>query len=236
MIRFFDGTVFNTNACAIVNTINTVGVMGAGIALEFSLRYPEMYEDYLNKCEGKLLTVGKVDYYKDKSDITIVNFPTKIHFRYPSQLKWIEEGLKNFSKTYHSQGIRSIAFPKLGAGHGGLDWSLVKPLMEEYLGDLDMDVIICLDEKNEAEGMEKKMLESFNSFDLEKLNKNIRLTKNQKKKLELNKPFKRFWKIKETESIGAKTYEELFKFFYKNEEKNPDKKEFIIEQQSFFDS
>ena len=97
MIRYYKGTVFNAGAEAIVNTVNCDGVMGAGIALEFGLRYPDMYKDYVIKCKKGDICTGKVDYFKDSSGIIIVNFPTKIHFKYPSKIEWIESGLKAFA-------------------------------------------------------------------------------------------------------------------------------------------
>ena len=139
MLHYYEGTVFNTNATTIVNTVNCTGVMNAGIALEFSLRYPEMFLDYEEKCKKKQLEVGKVDYYKDKN-ISIINFPTKWHFKYPSQLHWIEWGLQNFVETYKQNNITSVAFPKLGTNNGKLSWTDVKDLMEKYLANLDIDV------------------------------------------------------------------------------------------------
>lgn len=233
MIKYYEGTVFNSDAQAIVNTINTVGVMGAGIALEFRLRYPDMYIDYGAKCEEKELRIGKVDYFEDKSGITIVNFPTKSHFRYPSKMEWIEKGLQDFVKTYKEYDIKSIAFPKLGAGYGGLRWEDVKIIMEKYLSPLNIEVIICLDEKEEAEGMEKEMLTRFNEIDIDYLAKKIRLSKKQIEIIKDNRPLDRFWKIGKLESIGIKTYEKLFNLFYNIDET---KEINIAQQQSFFDN
>ena len=135
MITYLEGTVFNSNAEAVVNTINCVGVMNAGIALEFGLRYPEMLSEYQKKCKNKEIQTGKIYYYIAK-DKTIVNFPTKWHFKYPSKLEWIEEGLRDFVKTYKQYGFKSVAFTKLGTLNGKLDWNDVKQLMEKYLSNL----------------------------------------------------------------------------------------------------
>ncbi len=232
MIKYYKGTVFNSGAQAMVNTINTIGFMGAGIALEFRLRYPEMYIDYEKKCEEKKLKIGKVDYFQDKSGVMIVNFPTKAHFKYPSRMEWIEKGLQNFTETYEKYGIKSIAFPKLGANHGGLKWEEVKIVMEKYLFPLDIEIIICLDELKEAEGIEKEMLNRFNEIDIDSLAKKVRLTKKQKEIIENSRPLDRFWKISKLESIGVKTYENLFKYFYNIDDiKEPS----IGQQQSLFD-
>ena len=130
MIKYFNGTIFNVEVDAIVNTVNTVGVMGAGLALEFSLRYPEMYIAYKQKCDNKLLQVGELMYYQEKESL-IINFPTKWHFKYPSKIEWIEKGLKEFVKTYKKYNINTVAFPKLGTLNGGLSWGDVKRLMEK---------------------------------------------------------------------------------------------------------
>ena len=214
MIRYYKGTVFNAGVEAIVNTVNCDGVMGAGIALEFGLRYPDMYKDYVIKCKKGDTCTGKVDYFKDSSGIIIVNFPTKIHFKYPSKIEWIESGLKAFAASYKDYGFNSIAFPKLGTSKGGLDWKQVCPLMEKYLSSLELDVVICLDDMREAQGTEKNMLEMFNVTSIESLSRIVRLTSKQKEIITANQPYKRFWEIGRTQGIGKKTYASLFTHFY----------------------
>jgi O-acetyl-ADP-ribose deacetylase (regulator of RNase III) len=211
MITYLEGTVFNTDADAIVNTINCIGVMNTGVALEYGLRYPELLKEYEQKCKNKEISVGHIYYYKDKEKL-IVNFPTKWHFKYPSKLEWIEDGLKDFVKTYKQYNIKSIAFTKLGTLNGGLDWNRVKILMEKYLNNLDIHVYICLDNKKDAEGLEKEMLNVFNDLSAEELKQNIRLTTKQLDILKQNMPINRFWKIKEIEGIGTTTYKSLFNY------------------------
>ena len=178
------------------------------------LRYPAMFEDYAEKCKNKRIVTGRVDYYKNEDGSIIVNFPTKWHFKYPSKLIWIEKGLQDFIRTYQKNGIASVAFPKLGTSNGGLNWNDVKSLMEKYLSNLDIDVYICLDNKKEAEGVEKSMLDKFNSTSIEQLSSIVKLNAKQKDNLQKRMPYNRFWKISETESIGTKTYSMLFKYFY----------------------
>lgn len=214
MIIYSDTTVFNVDAKAIVNTVNCVGFMGAGIALEFKLRYPKMFKDYERKCEEKKIITGKVNYFKNENGSTIINFPTKWHFRHPSKLIWIEQGLQHFVDTYDKNIFSSVAFPKLGAGNGGLNWNEVKSLMEKYLSNLDIDIYICLDNKNYAEGIEKNMLDSFNSISIEELSSLVKLNIKQKDNIKKIRPYDRFWKIAKTESIGMKTYSKIFKYFY----------------------
>lgn len=213
MVEYYNGSVFNTDAEAIVNTVNCTGVMGAGIALEFSLRYPDLLSHYEDLCKIREIKIGKVDYFH-REDITIINFPTKWHFKYPSKLEWIEMGLKNFVETYKRHNIKSIAFPKLGTNNGKLVWSDVNKLMEKYLNPLDIKVYICLDKKQEAEGIEKNMLDSFNETDLRQLSKEIKLRQGQIDILEKFRPFNRFWKIGEIEGIGIGSYKKIFNYFF----------------------
>ena len=173
-----------------------------------------MFEDYEAKCKEKSIITGRVDYYKNEDGSMIVNFPTKWHFKYPSKLIWIEQGLQDFVKTYRKNGITSVAFPKLGTSNGGLNWNEVKLLMEKYLSNLDMDVYICLDNKKEAEGIEKSMLDKFNSTSIEQLSSLVKLNAKQKDNIQKRIPYNRFWKISETESLGMKTYSMIFKHFY----------------------
>lgn len=143
MIKYINGDIFDSPAQVIVNTVNTVGVMGKGLALAFKQRYPEMFDRYKTVCEKNLLTVGKLMLFYE-ADHWILLFPTKTDWRKPSQLSYIESGLRKFVQTYAEKNISSIAFPCLGCGNGGLDWNEVKPMMESYLNDLPIDVYVYL--------------------------------------------------------------------------------------------
>lgn len=215
MIKYFDGTVFNVDTDAIVNTVNCDGFMGAGLALEFALRYPKMYEQYKKDCATKSTRTGLVNYYNEEN-IVIINFPTKNSFKFPSHIKWIELGLINFVQTYKSKGITSVAFPKLGTANGGLSWNDVKELMEKYLSNLDIDIYICLDIEKEAQGIEKVMLNNFNKMSTSELASIIRLSQKQIDELNLRKPYSRFWQIQKTPTIGITTYKKMFEYFYSN--------------------
>ena len=143
MIEYIEGDIFDSPAQVIVNTVNTVGVMGKGLALSFKKRYPDMFESYKKVCEKHQLTIGKLMLHKE-ADHWILLFPTKENWRNPSKLEYIEKGLMKFVSTYAEKHIASIAFPKLGCGNGELDWNLVRPLMERYLKPLPIDVYIYL--------------------------------------------------------------------------------------------
>lgn len=143
MIHYIKGNLFDSPAQVLVNTVNTVGVMGKGIAKEFKIRYPQMFDIYKQKCLNKEFNIGNLFYYKAEEK-WILNFPTKADWRQPSRLSYIEEGLQKFRDTYIDVGVNSIAFPKLGCGNGGLEWKDVKLVMEKYLHDLPIDIYIYL--------------------------------------------------------------------------------------------
>src|SRR5690554_3048314 len=103
------GNIFSSDCQTLVNTINCVGIMGAGIALEYRLRYPEMYDRYVQLCSDSKIDIGKLWIYK--SDRWILNFPTKKHWKDPSRIEYLESGLEKFRDTYLNKGITSVAFP-----------------------------------------------------------------------------------------------------------------------------
>ena len=143
MIRYIEGDIFKSPAQVIVNTVNTVGVMGKGIALEFKKRYPDMFQAYRDICDRRKLKTGTLMLYYEP-DHWVLLFPTKENWRNPSRMEYIEAGLAKFCRTYAEKGITSVAFPKLGCGNGELNWSDVQPVMEKYLKDLPIDVYIYL--------------------------------------------------------------------------------------------
>ena len=144
MITYIDGDLFESPAKVLVNTVNTKGVMGKGIALKFKRIYPEMFKLYREHCEHGRLDLGKLFLYKT-SHKWVLNFPTKKHWRNPSRIEYIEAGLQKLTKSYGEMGITSIAFPALGCGNGELDYeSQVKPLMETHLGKLSIPTFIYL--------------------------------------------------------------------------------------------
>ncbi len=143
MLKYVEGDLFSSPAQVLVNTVNTVGVMGKGIALEFKKRYPGMFKQYKELCDKHKLVMGKLMIWYEP-DHWLLLFPTKEHWRNPSKLEYIEKGLMTFARKYADYNISSIAFPKLGCGNGELDWNDVKSLMEKYLKDLPIEVFIYL--------------------------------------------------------------------------------------------
>lgn len=142
-LTIINGNIFNTKAQTIVNTVNCVGVMGKGIALVFKLRYPHMFDIYKQHCVAHLIDIGKLWLYKGENDAPwVLNFPTKTHWKLPSEYSYIEKGLQKFVDSYKEKGITSVAFPLLGANNGGLDSNVVLDIMGSYLKKCDIPVEI----------------------------------------------------------------------------------------------
>lgn len=147
MLTYIEGDLFSSPAQVLVNTVNTVGVMGKGIALEFKRRYPEMFSYYKKQCDKHSLVIGELMLWY-APDHWLLQFPTKEHWRNPSKIEYIEKGLMTFVRKYADYNISSIAFPKLGCGNGELDWAEVKVVMEKYLKPLPIPVYIYLGNEN----------------------------------------------------------------------------------------
>lgn len=149
MINYVVCDLFLSPALVLVNTVNTVGVMGKGIAKEFKAIYPDMFREYQKLCERNQFSTGDLWLYKTPNK-SILNFPTKKHWRQPSRPEYIEAGLRKFAETFHQYGITSVSFPLLGCGNGELDWETqVRPLMERYLKPLPITVYIHLQQRRD---------------------------------------------------------------------------------------
>lgn len=145
MISFTQGNLLEAKSEALVNTVNTVGVMGKGIALMFKERFAQNYRLYAAACKAKEVRTGKM-FVTEVAELDgprwIVNFPTKQHWRSPSKITWITEGLIDLRNFIIDKGVRSIAVPPLGAGNGGLPWPEVKEQIETVLSGLDAEIIV----------------------------------------------------------------------------------------------
>jgi O-acetyl-ADP-ribose deacetylase (regulator of RNase III) len=146
MIMFTTGNLLGSGAEALVNTVNTVGVMGKGIALMFKEAFPENLASYEAACKRREVAVGRMFVTKRDHLIGpkwIINFPTKKHWRQPSKIEWITEGLADLKRVIIENDIRSVALPPLGSGNGGLDWQEVRSKIESTLSSLQgVDVIV----------------------------------------------------------------------------------------------
>src|ERR1700682_243664 len=146
MIKFLQGNLLDAPTDAVVNTVNTVGVMGKGIALMFKDAFPANFRAYEEACKRKEIRVGHM-FVTDNAALQgprwLINFPTKQHWRQPSKLEWIVEGLKDLRRVVEEKSIRSIALPPLGCGNGGLEWMEVRSEIVRTLGGLDdVDILV----------------------------------------------------------------------------------------------
>jgi len=145
MITFTQGNLLEARAEALVNTVNTVGVMGKGIALMFKERFAENFRRYAVACKAKEIRTGKM-FVTEVNELDgprwIVNFPTKQHWRGDSRMEWITDGLQDLRRFLIESGVKSVAIPPLGAGNGGLDWNDVRPQIEAALADLDTEILV----------------------------------------------------------------------------------------------
>lgn len=141
-LKEYKGNLFNSRAQTLVNTVNCVGVMGKGVALEFRRRFPEMFDEYQRVCQRRTLRPGQLMLYK-ASCPWILNMAVKDDWKQPSSIVWVRSCLEQFIASYSTDGITSIAFPWIGAMNGGLPWPQVHGLMRQYLGQLrDIDIEI----------------------------------------------------------------------------------------------
>jgi O-acetyl-ADP-ribose deacetylase (regulator of RNase III) len=151
MVTFYRGNLLDAPVEALVNTVNTVGVMGKGIALMFKEAFPENFRAYEEACKRGDIRIGHM-FGTESSRLEgprwIINFPSKKHWRHPSKLEWIKEGLADLRRVVVENGIRSVALPPLGCGNGGLSWAEVRPEIEGALAPLD-DVEVLVFEPTE---------------------------------------------------------------------------------------
>ena len=174
MIKHIKGNIFTTKLQTVVNTVNCNGIMGAGIALECKMRYPEMFIRYKELCDQQMLSPGKLYLYETESR-WILNFPTKNYWKLPSKPKYLEDGLNKFTSVYKEKGIKSIAFPLLGTQHGGMDKDDVSMMMESHLSKLDIDVEIYDFDPNSEDDLFTKFREAMISQPSETIKKQTKL-------------------------------------------------------------
>src|SRR4030043_214672 len=140
MVKVLFGDILKSEAQTFVNTVNCVAIMGKGIALKFKEQFPDMFIDYVARCNRKEVRLGKPHLYKRLTPPWILNFPTKGHWRSVSRIEDIVKGLKYLLQHYKEWGIRSLAVPPLGCGQGQLEWKIVGPTLYRFLNQLDISV------------------------------------------------------------------------------------------------
>ncbi len=139
MINYLEGNILHEQSDAIVNTVNTVGVMGKGLALQFKKAFPHNFTVYKTACDNKSLVTGSVLSVSMESmnpPYYIINFPTKAHWKGKSKIEYVELGLDSLISEAKRLGLKSVSIPALGSGLGGLNWEQVQPLIEQKLTDV----------------------------------------------------------------------------------------------------
>lgn len=143
MISYHQGDLLAADVDALANAVNTVGVMGKGIALAFKNRFPANFQAYAAACHRGEVVTGRMFVTETQALVGprwIVNFPTKQHWRDPSRLEWVRSGLQDLRRFLLAEAVPSVAMPALGAGLGGLSWPTVRAEMEAALADLPADI------------------------------------------------------------------------------------------------
>lgn len=216
------GNIFESTCQTLVNTVNCEGFMGKGIALEFKNRFPEMYQEYKEICEKQALKPGLLYLYK-KSTPWILNFPTKINWKYPSKMEYIKLGLKKFVSTYKDRGIKSVAFPELGSSLGGLNWNDVKNLMYDYLLPLEnIDIEIYHFDPHAEDSLFNKLYQKIHRFEIEDYKTYLGLRPKQAKLLKefiQNKSINSMLDLQKISGIGEKSIEKIYTFTQSKTEK-----------------
>lgn len=160
MIHYTSGNLLDANTDAIVNTVNTVGVMGKGIALMFREAFPENFKAYAAACKAAQVKTGRM-FVTERQGLMgprwIINFPTKQHWRAKTQLEWVDDGLADLRRVIEQLQIRSVALPPLGCGNGGLDWQVVKPRIEQALADLPNVEVLVYEPTSQYQNVAKRL-------------------------------------------------------------------------------
>lgn len=212
--QIISGNIFTTKCQTIVNTVNCVGVMGAGIALECRLRYPAMYRQYASLCKDGKIDIGILWIYKNY-ERWVLNFPTKQHWKYPTKEEYLHAGLAKFMNTYEARGIESIAFPVLGAHNGGLDPARSIEIMKSYLGNCSIRVEIYQYDPMARDDLFDRFKESFLTLGTEELKHStgLRIDYIDRIRQVLENPkLRQLNQLAQVNGIGDKTLEKAFAF------------------------
>ncbi len=160
MLREITGNISESQADALVNTVNTVGVMGKGVALQFKKEFPNNFKAYQKACKEGRVEIGKMFVFEDVSLLRgkklIINFPTKQDWRKPSEYEYIERGLEDLVEVIKTYRLKSVAIPPLGAGNGGLEWSRVRALIERRLSNVECDIWLYQPNADVKEALSKE--------------------------------------------------------------------------------
>ncbi len=227
-VKIVTGNIFTTECQVLVNAINCVGVMGAGIALECRLRYPEMHEKYIQLCDKHKIDIGLLWLYKCP-ERWILNFPTKKHWKYPSKKEYLHAGLQKLCDSYQARGIKSIAFPLLGADKGGIPTEESMSIMQSYLRNIDIPVEIYKYDPKAKDDLYDKTKGWLLNQDLTEISETMKLRKDYVEKVILGMKrtdINQLNQLARVRGIGIKTLEKIFTFA-SNDNK-------VIKQQTLF--
>lgn len=227
-VTIIKGNLFTSKAQTLVNTVNTVGIMGAGIALEFRLRYPDMFEKYVELCKKKQISIGKLWLFKT-ADRWILNFPTKIDWKDDSKFEYLEDGLQKFLDTYKEKGITSVAFPVLGSNHGNIPEDKSIEIMQSYLSKCDIPIEIYRYDPDSTDDLYDSLKNKFLFMSVDEIKKKTNIQKQYAAKLlEVLKDdkIKNISRLTSIEGIGVKTLEKVFDYLFNRvKETKPDENE-----------
>lgn len=220
-ITIVKGNLFTSKAQTLVNTVNTVGIMGAGIALEFRLRYPAMFEKYVELCKKKQISIGKLWLFK-AADRWILNFPTKVDWKDDSKIEYLENGLQKFVDTYKEKGITSVAFPVLGANLGNIPEDKSIEIMRRYLSKCDIPVEIYSYDPEATDDLYDILKNKFLSMSIDEIKMKTGIQNKYAIKLfnvlKDNK-IKSVSRLATVEGIGVKTLEKVFDYLFEREKR-----------------
>jgi len=214
-MKIITGNIFTTKCQTIVNTVNTIGIMGAGIALEFKFRYPEMFEKYKLLCESNSFTIGMLWLYKYSAERYILNFPTKINWKYPTKEEYLIVGLEKFIQSYVEKGIESIAYPLLGASKGGLSQNRSLEIMGDYLETCEIPIEIYLYDPNAPDDLYQSFISKLKDYSIEDIIVQTKIKRNILSKLfEVvdQDDVKSISQLAHVKGIGLITLEKVFDF------------------------
>lgn len=213
-VKIINGNIFTSKCQTIVNTINCVGVMGAGIALEFRLRYPEMYKKYVNLCNEKKIAPGMLWLYKSPKK-WVLNFPTKNDWKDPSEEEYLHKGLEKFIATYKVKNIQSIAFPLLGADKGKIDSETSLSIINFYLKNIDIETEIYIYNPSAEDDLYGEFKKFLASQSIKILSESINIKTHYLEKIISSierDEVKQINQLLKTKGVGVKTLEKIFLF------------------------
>ena len=219
-VTVIQGNIFASQCQTLVNTVNCEGVMGAGIALEFKLRHPEMFQQYAEHCRAGRIDIGKLWLYKPPSGAGdgrwVLNFPTKRRWKDPSRLEYLASGLEKFAASYHRRGVQSAAFPVLGSANGGLAEEAALAVMLQYLAPCEIPVEIYRYDATAVDDLYAEFKRSFLSMDDREtaaaLGLRINLVRKVRETLETEDQINSISRLASVKGLGAKTLEQSFRY------------------------